>query len=89
MRSIVEFQRVYEFLSLLWKEFEPRRAQLLVCGRVPISEVLSKLRAEETRLRGAGLLEVPSMLATHGPPALPIPSTPLRPTAPPLTHSSG
>jgi hypothetical protein len=54
VRSDLEFQRVYEFLSQLRKEFEPRRAQLLARGRVPISEVLSELRAEETRLRGAG-----------------------------------
>ncbi|KAK1644698.1 hypothetical protein QYE76_062503 [Lolium multiflorum] len=30
-------------------------------------EVLAELRAEETRLRGAGLLEVPSVLAARGP----------------------
>jgi hypothetical protein len=37
--------------------------------------VLSELRAEETRLHGAGLLEVPSVLAARGPP---VPSAPLR-----------
>jgi hypothetical protein len=58
----LEFQRVYEFLSRLRKEFEPRRAQLLARGRVLISEVLSELRAEETRLCGAGFLEVPYVL---------------------------
>jgi hypothetical protein len=30
---------------------------------------MSELRAEETRLRGAGFLEVPSVLAAHGPPS--------------------
>ncbi|KAK1609081.1 hypothetical protein QYE76_032754 [Lolium multiflorum] len=57
VRADLEFQRVFEFLSRLRKEFEPRRAQLLARGRVPLSEVLAELRAEETRLRGAGLLE--------------------------------
>ncbi|SPT20807.1 unnamed protein product [Triticum aestivum] len=53
-RSDLEFQRVHEFLSRLRSEFEPRRAHLLARGRVPISEVLAELRAEETRLRSAG-----------------------------------
>jgi hypothetical protein len=38
VRSDLEFQRVYEILSRLRKEFEPRRAKLLACGRAPISE---------------------------------------------------
>jgi hypothetical protein len=79
VRADVEFQRVYEFLSRLCKEFEPRRAQLLARGRVPLSEVLSELRAEETRLHGAGLLEVPSVLAACGPP---MSSAPLRSPVP-------
>jgi hypothetical protein len=73
VRSDLEFQRVYEFLSRLCKEFEPRRAQLLARGHLPISEVLSELRAEETRLRGAGFLEVPSVLAARGAPPLSAP----------------
>jgi hypothetical protein len=77
----MDVSRVYEFLSRLRKEFEPRRAQLLARGRVPLSEVLSELRAEETRLRGAGLLEVPSVLAARGPPVL---SAPLRSPVPPI-----
>jgi hypothetical protein len=40
--------------------------------------VLFELRAEETRLRGAGFLEAPSVLAAHGPPPSPAPSTQLR-----------
>ena len=56
MRLDLEFQRIYEFLSRLRGEFEPRRAQLFARGRVPISEVLSELRAKETRLCGASLL---------------------------------
>jgi hypothetical protein len=72
------------FLSWLRKEFEPRRAQLLARGRVPISEVLSELRAEETRLRGAGFLEVPSVLAARGPPPSPAPSTQLWSPVPPI-----
>nr|XP_051225350.1 uncharacterized protein LOC127343270 [Lolium perenne] len=54
VRADLEFQRVFEFLSRLRTEFEPRRAQLLARGRVPLSEVLAELRAEETRLRTAG-----------------------------------
>jgi hypothetical protein len=46
--------------------------------------VLSELRAEETRLHGAGFLEVPSVLAAHGPPPSPTPSTQLRSPVPPI-----
>jgi hypothetical protein len=81
VRADLEFQRVYEFLSQLRKEFEPRRTQLLARDCVPLSEVLSELHAEETRLRGAGLLEVPSVLAARGPPVL---SAPLRSPVPPI-----
>ena len=84
-RSDLEFQRVHEFLSRLRSEFEPRRAHLLARGRVPISEILAELRAEETRLRSAGLLVVPSVLAARAP------MPPARLTAPPLlpTPSGG
>jgi hypothetical protein len=85
--SDLEFQRFYEFLSRLRKEFEPHRAQLLAHGRVPIFEVLSELRAEETRLRGAGFLEVPSALAARGPPPSPAPSTQLRSPVLPILPS--
>jgi hypothetical protein len=81
VRADLEFQRVYEFLSRLRKEFEPHHAQLLARGRVPLSDVLSELRAEETRLCGAGLLEVPSVLSARGPP---VPSAPLRSPVPPI-----
>ena len=80
VRSDLEFQRVHEFLSRLRTEFEPRRAHLLARGqRVSISEVLAELRAEETRLRSAGLLVVPTVLAARAPvssvpPLLPTPS---------------
>ena len=80
VRSDLEFQRVHEFLSRLRPEFESRRAHLLARGRrVPISEVLAELRAEETRLRSAGLLVVPTVLAARAPvssvpPLLPTPS---------------
>jgi hypothetical protein len=84
VRLDLEFQRVYEFLSRLRKEFEPRCTQLLARGHVLISEVLSELRAEETRLCGAGFLEVPSVLAAHGPPLSPAPSTQLRSPVPPI-----
>uniref|UniRef100_A0ACD5ZZZ3 Uncharacterized protein n=1 Tax=Avena sativa TaxID=4498 RepID=A0ACD5ZZZ3_AVESA len=83
VRSDLEFHRIYEFLSRLRQEFEPRRAQLNARGRVPLSEVLSELRAEETRLRGAGLLAVPSALATRGAPLPPAPSTQPRSCVPP------
>ena len=60
-------------------------------GRISLMEALSEIRAEETRLRGAGLLEVPSVLATRAsstPPAAPPHS---RSSAPPLlpTPSGG
>jgi hypothetical protein len=48
MRSNLEFQRVYEFLSRLHPEFEQRHAQLIARARVPLSVVLSELSAEET-----------------------------------------
>ncbi|XP_040243151.2 uncharacterized protein [Aegilops tauschii subsp. strangulata] len=80
VQADLEFHRVYEFLSRLRKEFEPRRAQLLARGRISLMEALSEIRAEETRLRGAGLLEVPSVLATR------VSSTP--PAAPPHSRSS-
>jgi hypothetical protein len=67
VRADLEFHRVYEFLSRLRKEFEPRRAQLFARGRVSLLEALSEIRAEETRLRGVGLLEVPSVLAARAP----------------------
>lgn len=84
MRSDLEFHRIYEFLSRLRQEFEPRRAQLNARGRVLLSKVLSDLRAEETRLRGAGLLAVPYVLATRGPPMPSAPSTQPRSSVPPL-----
>jgi hypothetical protein len=84
VRLDLEFQRVYEFLSRFCKEFEPRRAQLLARGPIMISEVLSELRAEETRLCGAGFLEVPLVLAARGPPSSPAPSTRLRSPVPPI-----
>jgi hypothetical protein len=89
VRSDMEFQHVYEFLSRLCKEFEPRCAQLLARGRVPISEVLSELRAEETRLCGAGLLEVPSVLAARGPPLSPAPTQLRSPASSILPTSQG
>uniref|UniRef100_A0ACD5VIJ4 Uncharacterized protein n=1 Tax=Avena sativa TaxID=4498 RepID=A0ACD5VIJ4_AVESA len=91
VRADLEFQRVFEFLSRLRKEFEPRRAQLLARGRVPLSEVLAELHAEENRLRGAGLLEVPSVLAARGPPVPPASSRSLAPpllSAPPAQGQS-
>uniref|UniRef100_A0ACD5WRS3 Uncharacterized protein n=1 Tax=Avena sativa TaxID=4498 RepID=A0ACD5WRS3_AVESA len=82
-RSGLEFQRIHEFLSWLRPEFEPRRANLFSRGRVPLSEVLAELRAEETRLHGTGLLGVPTVLATRVPApaaAMPTAATPLVPT---------
>jgi hypothetical protein len=91
VRSDLEFQRVYEFLSRLRPEFEPRRAQLIGRGRIPLSVVLSELRAEETHLRGAGLLGVPSVLAARAPTVLAAALGPSRSSAPPLlaTPSDG
>ncbi|XBI54972.1 hypothetical protein VPH35_036883 [Triticum aestivum] len=62
VRSGLEFQRVYEFLSRLRGEFEPRRAQLFARGCVPISEALSELRAEETRSVVLGCFRFPLCL---------------------------
>ena len=87
----MEFHRVYEFLSRLRKEFEPRRAQLFARGRISLMEALSEIRAEETRLRGAGLLEVPSVLATRASSTPPAAPTHSRSSTPPLlpTPSGG
>jgi hypothetical protein len=84
VRSDLEFQRVYEFLSRLRPEFEPSRAQLIARGRIPLSVVLSELRVEETRLRGAGLLDVPFVLATRAPTVLATAPGPSHSSAPPL-----
>jgi hypothetical protein len=46
VRSDLEFQRVYEFLSRLRPEFEPRHAHLLARGHVSLSMVLYVLCAE-------------------------------------------
>jgi hypothetical protein len=51
--------------------------------------VLSKLRAEETHLRGAGLLEVLSVLAARGPPLLSTPLTQSRSSVPPIPTPPG
>jgi hypothetical protein len=50
-------------LSRLHPEFEPWRVQLFARGHVPISEVLSKVHAAETFLRGVVFLAAPSVLA--------------------------
>jgi hypothetical protein len=91
VRSELEFQRVYEFLSRLHPEFEQRHAQLIARDRVPLSVVLYKLRVEESRLRGVGLLGVPSMLATRAPNVLAAALGPSRSSEPPLlaTPSDG
>jgi hypothetical protein len=67
-------------LSQLRSEFEARRANLFARDRVPLSGVLAEIRAEKTRLCGAGLLAVPSILAAASAPsrysALPLLPTP-------------
>lgn len=81
-RADKEFHRLYEFLSRLRKEFEPQRARLFArVPRVTLLEALTELRAEETRLRGAGLLEIPTVL-TARPPATP--ATPCSSASAPL-----
>jgi hypothetical protein len=87
VRSDLKFQRVYEFLSRLRPEFEQLHAQLIARGRVPISVVLSELRAEETRLRGIGLLGVPSVLAARASTVLAAAPGPSHYSAPPLLAS--
>ena len=83
VRSDLEFHRLHEFLSHLHPEFEPRRAHLLARGRVPILEVLVELPAEETRLRSAGLLVVPTVLAARAPvSSARLTTRPLLPTPP-------
>jgi hypothetical protein len=51
---------------------------LFAHGHVPLSEVLSELRAEETHLRGAGLLGVFSVLADRASTVLATASGPSR-----------
>jgi hypothetical protein len=51
--------------------------------------VLSELRAEETRLRGAGLLVVPSVLVAHGPRLPSAPLTQPRSLVPPIPTPLG
>jgi hypothetical protein len=82
---------VYEFLPRLRPEFEQRRAQLISWGRVPLSVVLSELRAEETRLRGVDLLGVYSVLAARAPTVLTAAPGPSHSSASPLldTPSDG
>ncbi|XP_044968953.1 uncharacterized protein LOC123428916 [Hordeum vulgare subsp. vulgare] len=91
VQANLEFHRVYEFLSRLRKEFESRRAQLFARGRISLMKALSEIRAEETRLRGAGLLEVPSVLAARATSTPPTAPTPSHSSAPPLlpTPSGG
>lgn len=57
-----EFHHIYEFLSRLCKEFEPWHAQLFAHGHISLMEALCEIRAKETRLRGVGLLNVPSVV---------------------------
>jgi hypothetical protein len=61
---------------------------LIARGRIPLSVVLSKLHAEETRLRGVGLLGVPSVLAARAPPVLAAILGPSRSSAPPTARYS-
>jgi hypothetical protein len=51
--------------------------------------VLFELQTEETHLRGVGLLEVPSVLAAHGPPLLSAPSTQPRSSMPSVPTPPG
>lgn len=90
--SNLEFQRVYEFLSRLRLEFEPRRAQQFsLVPRVSIMGALTEICAEYTRLCGVGLLEVPFVLAIQTPTTPPAAPAPSRLDAPPLlpTPSGG
>jgi hypothetical protein len=57
---------------------------LIARGRVPLSVVLSELRAEDTRLRGVGLLGVSSVLPARAPTVLAAAPGPSRSSAPPL-----
>lgn len=75
-------------MSRLRKEFEPRRANLLARGCIPISEVLSKLHAGDTRLRGAGLLEIPSVLTAQAPATPSVAPLVSRSNSPPLPPTS-
>ena len=87
VRADLEFQRVYEFLTRLRPEFEQRRAQLLARHpRVTLLEALTEIRAEETRLSGAGLMPLPSVLAAR-PPATP--TAPRFSTLPPPAAATG
>jgi hypothetical protein len=69
MRFDLEFQLIYEFLCRLWPEFEPQCSQLFAWGHIPILEVRSEITAKETRLCGAGLLAILSILVARAPAA--------------------
>ena len=84
MWADLEFHRVYELLSRLRKEFEPRHDQLFARGRISLMEALSEIRAKETRLCGAGLLEVSSVLDARVHAMPPAALTPSRSSAPSL-----
>ncbi|KAK1620172.1 hypothetical protein QYE76_025689 [Lolium multiflorum] len=97
VRADLEFQRVFEFLSRLRKEFEPRRAQLISRGRVPLSEVLSFVRGDSSSwwvfLRFPLYLLLVALLCRHSwtpmmSPSLRSPALPILSTPPPRAESA-
>ena len=86
LRPEWDFRHLNEFLTSLHPKFEQRRAQLLARHpRVTLVETLTELSSEETRLRGSGLLSLPSVLVACPPVASTSSSTP--PPAPHVTPS--
>ena len=73
----METRRLLEFLTRLRPEYEVARSQLLMRQPLPsILEALATIRAEETRLRMAGILQQPSsVLAVHTPAPVPTPAS--------------
>ena len=87
-QSHLEFRRIYDFLTRLRAEYEQTHAQLLARHpRVTLLEALAAVRAEEIRLRVAGLLPSPSFPSILVAPAVSTPATspaPLSPVVPSL-----
>ena len=90
-RSHLELCRIHDFLTRLRAEYEQTCAQLLArYPRVTLLETLTSVRAEEIRLRAAGLLSLPSfpsILAASTPATSPATPSPVVPS--PVTAAVG
>jgi hypothetical protein len=91
--AALELRRTYDFLTRLYDECEPLRAQLLArCPYVSLMDALTEVHNEEIHLRDVGLLQSVTVLAAHSSagrsssahPAAPVPLT-SPPVVPPAT----